>query len=375
MTKPKFAGKLVIILAGYDNDMNNLLRVNEGLSSRFADEIIFPSLNPRHCLQLLEARLKRNQIAMPFLNNSSSYQAILDAISELAKLPAWGNARDIQTLAKSMVRAVYQHNTTKVDQLTVSIEVAQQCLQNMLSARRSRNNITLPQRPPFSGQAQRLSDSQQSPSVTFSTSTATKTASDTENDLPPMVKIQENEDPSRDAGVSDEIWAQLQLDKKLAKLHLQRLEAMKREQQKAAEIAQEAEREAAHQVEIARGQQEAALTALHELEGKIAAEAGAKAEALRVEQTKIQAQALSALKKCEEERIKMLEARAQRELILKELERREIVERDRIKKEQQVQAKLRQLGVCSAGFRWTKQSGGYRCSGGFHWVTDGELGM
>lgn len=43
MTKPKFAGKLVIILAGYDNDMNNLLRVNEGLSSRFDDEIIAES--------------------------------------------------------------------------------------------------------------------------------------------------------------------------------------------------------------------------------------------------------------------------------------------------------------------------------------------
>jgi hypothetical protein len=48
MTKPKFAGKMVIILAGYDNDMNNLLHVNDGSSSRFADEITFPSLNPEH---------------------------------------------------------------------------------------------------------------------------------------------------------------------------------------------------------------------------------------------------------------------------------------------------------------------------------------
>lgn len=49
ITKPRFAGKMVIILAGYDNDMNNLLRVNEGLSSRFADEISFPPLSPMHC--------------------------------------------------------------------------------------------------------------------------------------------------------------------------------------------------------------------------------------------------------------------------------------------------------------------------------------
>lgn len=46
MTKAKFAGKMVIILAGYDNDMNNLLRVNEGLSSRFAEKNIIQGFEP-----------------------------------------------------------------------------------------------------------------------------------------------------------------------------------------------------------------------------------------------------------------------------------------------------------------------------------------
>jgi AAA+ superfamily predicted ATPase len=375
MTKPKFAGKLVIILAGYDNDMKNLLQVNEGLSSRFADEIIFPSLNPSDCIQLLEERLKQNQIAMPFLKNGSSYKAIFDGISELAKLPAWGNARDIQTLAKSMVRDVYQHNTTKVDQLTVSIEVAQKSLQNMLSARCSRNNVALPSRPSFSGQVQQLSDAQQPPSFNFSTSTATKTALEAEDELPPKVQTQENVDPARDTGVSDEIWAQLQLDKKLAELRVHRFEAIKQEQEKNSKLAQEAETEAARQAEITREQKEAGLAALRELEAKIAAETEAKAEALLVEQAEIKAQALAALKRREEERIKMLEAQAERERIRKQLERREMIEREKRKKEQQAQAKLKQMGVCPVGYQWIKQSGGYRCAGGSHWVTDGQLGL
>jgi AAA+ superfamily predicted ATPase len=56
ITKPQFAGKLVIILAGYNNDMNRLLQINEGLSSRFSEEIEFISLSASHfhrCTNLL----------------------------------------------------------------------------------------------------------------------------------------------------------------------------------------------------------------------------------------------------------------------------------------------------------------------------------
>jgi AAA+ superfamily predicted ATPase len=39
ITKPQFANKIVIILAGYDHDMNKLMAVNPGLSSRFPEEV------------------------------------------------------------------------------------------------------------------------------------------------------------------------------------------------------------------------------------------------------------------------------------------------------------------------------------------------
>jgi hypothetical protein len=41
LTKPQFFGKLVVILAGYTDNINRLLKVNPGLCSRFLEEIIF----------------------------------------------------------------------------------------------------------------------------------------------------------------------------------------------------------------------------------------------------------------------------------------------------------------------------------------------
>jgi len=176
ITKPKFAGKLVIILAGYDNDMNNLLRVNEGLSSRFADEISFPSLDPAHCIQLLEDKLKQSQIAFPSMQDPTIYQELLEPIAEMSKLPSWGNARDVQTLAKGMVRAVYQSSTIKVNQPLLTAGTALNCINSMLAERRARAKVTPSSRPSFSRSVQSLDDSQSVPRITSGTSTATKTA-------------------------------------------------------------------------------------------------------------------------------------------------------------------------------------------------------
>jgi hypothetical protein len=207
MTKPKFAGKLVIILAGYGNDIDNLLRVNERLSSRFADEITFPPLNPEYCLQLLSSKLEQSKVLAPALKTQKFY----NLFDELSKLSGWGNARDVQTLAREMLRAIDQNNTNG-GQLALSEQVATTCIENMLVYRR--------------------------------------------ND-----------------------------------------------------------------------------TRIKELE---------------------------------------LEARADREKIKEEFERRQNAE-TRKRQEAEAQMKLRRMGICPMGYEWIKQSGGYRCAAGDHWVDDAQL--
>ncbi|GJE92068.1 stage V sporulation protein K domain-containing protein [Phanerochaete sordida] len=64
---------------------------------------------------------------------------------------------------------------------------------------------------------------------------------------------------------------------------------------------------------------------------------------------------------CEAER-KVVEARWQRKLEEKH-------------KEERVQKKIREMGLCPYGYEWIKQQGGYRCSGGTHFVSNSELGL
>jgi len=90
---------------------------------------------------------------------------------------------------------------------------------------------------------------------------------------------------------------------------------------------------------------------------------------------KNEAEALELLRLREEARIREMEAKAARERIERELERRKQEEEERRKKEELAQSRLRQMGVCVAGYRWIKQGGGYRCAGGSHWVSDSQLGM
>ena len=53
LTKPKFSQKLVVILAGYDKDIDRLMSMNPALTSRFPETIVFKPMELETCLDLL----------------------------------------------------------------------------------------------------------------------------------------------------------------------------------------------------------------------------------------------------------------------------------------------------------------------------------
>lgn len=391
VTKPKFAGKLVIILAGYDKDMNNLLTCNEGLSSRFADEIHFPALGPDYCLELLVTRVQQSKISVTL--SDPRFRVLM---TELAGLPGWGNARDVQTLAKSMVRSVFQNNTTG-SQLVLSDELAFNCMESMLDDRRKRSTVTQSSLPSLGlGLAQQFAAPQVIPQTNLNTSMATKVvheeSSPVEEALTPSPMVVA--EPERDAGVSDTIWANLNYWKEasIIKSKLQEKELKDREEGlRAAEKAgqqlvaeamalQESQakteakanerlrkREEARIKELDEGAEEVENQRTPEMVALMAKQAEEEARAderLRVKQARYEAKANELLRKREEARIRELDARASRDAVKQEVER-----------EAQVQTKLRHMGVCSAGYHWIKQSDGYICAGGSHSVSAGQLGM
>lgn len=52
LTKDAYKNKVVFILAGYNDDINGLLKVNPGLSSRFPEVMQFSNLTPKQCHEL-----------------------------------------------------------------------------------------------------------------------------------------------------------------------------------------------------------------------------------------------------------------------------------------------------------------------------------
>lgn len=57
--------RLIVILAGYEREMNDFLASNPGLSSRFATRVRFPSYSPAELLEITEALQQRRETGSP----------------------------------------------------------------------------------------------------------------------------------------------------------------------------------------------------------------------------------------------------------------------------------------------------------------------
>ncbi|CAG9984232.1 unnamed protein product [Clonostachys byssicola] len=118
MTKPRYVGNMVVILAGYGDEMEKLMQTNPGLRSRFPTHITFPNLTPAHCLQLLRQTLARLQIMIPRdldEPGSGTGKALDELFNQLARTKGWANGRDVETIAKSIIGDVFVRAGEEID--------------------------------------------------------------------------------------------------------------------------------------------------------------------------------------------------------------------------------------------------------------------
>jgi hypothetical protein len=352
LTKEKFAQKLIVILAGYDQDINRLMAQNPGLTSRFPEAIVFTPLTPLDCVnllvELLEGRKhdmkKRNKILdLSALEapRSDFQKTLLDGFETLGSTSNWANARDIQTLAKAIFTKLIARGATRQQSVIVTEDDVVFALGSMISERSQRE---------ADGQVQQSTTASnpslpQLPSRPVNRSHATAHSDSRSVASPKQTDMAATAEAQRDIGVSDAAWEQLQRDKAAA-LHREE------EYHKLTKEISDKQREISKRQEVAE-------TRLHQ-----AAESNAEQAAID------EARRLRELARVQHE----LDRRAQQQ-ILDELTRKREAEDEARKKDVEAQRKLKTMGVCPAGFRWTKQSGGYRCAGGFHFVTDRELGL
>lgn len=316
-TKERYHKKLIIILAGYENDINSLLTANPGLSSRFPEVVDFRPLSASACLQLLIAELakKKKEVEKLSAKNSMSIKCFFEAelrhhlvkeFSRACQLESWASARDVLTLANLIFSSAIKASNSGLVNITESLVskefeafIAEQ--ETRASAEKffgQRTTLSLPTR-----RAEPPSTSTSCAPV-IPTATATYSAAKADpvdhSEEPEQTKksgtdvevLQAKKRPVRDAGVSDEVWDQLQADT--------------REQEKREE----------------------------EYKAKLRAERTASG--------------------------------AERDRIVKEL----LEEEAKRKKEEEMKMKLKQRGVCPMGYEWIRQQSGWRCAGGSHFMSD-----
>eukprot|EP00762_Andalucia_godoyi_P008529 ANDGO_01319.mRNA.1 Protein cfxQ homolog len=108
LTDPRYMGKMVVILAGYEKEIDELLETNPGLKSRFQEQILFKPLTEEQCVQLLDKKLQ----TVSFKMDAGAIAKAQEIFVELVKTPNWANGRDVETIAK------------KVEQHTISVSMS-----------------------------------------------------------------------------------------------------------------------------------------------------------------------------------------------------------------------------------------------------------
>ncbi|KAK1829288.1 stage V sporulation protein K [Podospora conica] len=324
VTKPRYHKKLIIILAGYDADINRLMSVNTGLTSRFPEVVDFRPLTPEKCMALLLQLLRKKQEAVQAKGNTLDL-GCLDAPSqefsvfvtrEFEKLSSqanWASARDVQSLEKKIFAEILRSNSSATKGLSLTEDMVKRTMGEMLREREARSRaapmpLDLSQLIPQEPRAAQPPAPRQ-PITLAKTTTALDAAQAAPEIVMQMPEeegqevelVLETDDPAcrrhpvRDAGVSDAVWEQLQRDQR----------------------AEEAREE----------------------------------EYLQLK-----------------ERAKKASAAARDEIV-----RRLVEEERRRKEEMERRKKLEMAGICPMGYQWIKQGDGYRCAGGSHFVSRQEF--
>ncbi|KAI9096945.1 hypothetical protein DFS34DRAFT_128949 [Phlyctochytrium arcticum] len=231
MTNPQYKG-VVVIVAGYPKDMDDMLDRNAGLKSRFTRFFDFQDWQTDDGLQFLVSHAERQGFEV----DRDALDTIREGIEQLIPLPGWGNGRDVNKLWAEIVQARSNRviANRELVKRVVSSDVAH-AFQIMISGRKPPAVERLTPLNNFASQMQSLDQQQQRESRQFQTLQMDEMKQREERQA--EEREAEREEPAvqsarsqRDAGVSDEIWAELEKAKEEHEQKMQRLKEEKNQE-------------------------------------------------------------------------------------------------------------------------------------------------
>lgn len=116
---------LVVILAGYTKEMNDFLKTNSGLKSRFSNNIEFPDYTPNELLQIAKYQLQKEQ----FTIDIKTERALLELLTkkQIAGRNDDGNGRLVRNVIQEAIRRqssrLKQHGKFSKEELGVLLPV------------------------------------------------------------------------------------------------------------------------------------------------------------------------------------------------------------------------------------------------------------
>ena len=112
LTKDDYKGKMAVVLAGYSTDMRRFLEANQGLNSRFPNQIHFDDYTSEELWQVLQLHARHHK-PLPLILHEDCHPYAIDYFNRLSR-ENFANAREAENLLQKLdtrmgVRAYQQH--------------------------------------------------------------------------------------------------------------------------------------------------------------------------------------------------------------------------------------------------------------------------
>eukprot|EP00798_Chlamydomonas_sp_ICE-L_P020756 gene20756-27576_t len=139
LTSEEFKDKVLVILAGYQRDMERMMKTNPGLSSRFAEKLHFQDLSAEAAAAMMLVKMER---MLPLAQCARDGATAL--AEELICAPQFGNGRDVDTWCQQTRQAVAIRAKQRPREAKVTVEDLRTALDGMLKSKRI---LTAEERP------------------------------------------------------------------------------------------------------------------------------------------------------------------------------------------------------------------------------------
>ncbi|KAI9147702.1 Stage V sporulation protein K [Paramyrothecium foliicola] len=115
VTKPQFMRKLIIVLAGYEEDMERLMRCNHGLRSRFATDFTFRPMRVEQCIEQLRRVVGKVGITIQATSDmdAPTRNALVGSLNRMSTEKGWASGRSVETLGEKIIGHIFKECAIK----------------------------------------------------------------------------------------------------------------------------------------------------------------------------------------------------------------------------------------------------------------------